>query len=189
MSAVLVHTSRVSLLEACEGFRPPLASPVLHEVRNPFTGKLVSMLTWDPKPNEPVVLSVEPGPPGATLDIFGFERVGVDAAIRLLLSERASELAERRRRPVVIGPLEGPFVWEVPKELVERLAATPVRELGLLGSRYAELVRDERRKSDPTADDVLAPDVYAATLEAIAEHAREALAERQEIFEWLSSRD
>lgn len=189
MSAVLVHTSRISLLEACEGFRKPLASPVLHELRNPFTGKLVSMLTWDPKPDEPVVLSVEPEPPGATLDVFGFERVGVDAAIRLLLPERASELLERRRRPVLIGPLEGPFVWEVPKELVERLATTPVRELGPLGSPYAALVRDERRKGDPLADDVLAPDVYAATLEAIVEHAREAVAERHEMFEWLSSGD
>lgn len=189
MSAVLVHTSRVSLLEACEGFREPLAHPVLHELRNPFTGKLVSMLTWDPKPNEPVVLSIEPEPPGALLDVFGFERVGVDAALRLLLPEHADALLERRRRPVLIGPLEGPFVWEVPKELVERLATTPVRELGLLGSRYADLVRDERRKSDPLADDVLADDVYAATLEAIAEHAREAVAERHEMFEWLSSRD
>lgn len=189
MSALLVHTTRDSLIAACEGFRKPLTSPVLHELRNPFTGKLVSILTWDPKPSEPVVLSVEPEPPGATLDVFGFERVGVDAALVLLLPEHASELIERRRRPVLIGPLEGPFVWEVPTELVDRLATAPVRELGLLGSRYAELVRDERRKSDPAADDVLSTDVYAATLEAIAEHAREAVAERHEMFEWLSSRD
>jgi hypothetical protein len=189
MSAVLVHTTRDSLFAACEGFRKPLVSPVLHAVRNPFTGKLVSMLTWDPKPDEPVVLSVEPEPPGAMLDIFGFERVGVDAALGLLLPERAAELIERRRRPVRIGPLEGPFVWEVPKELVERLATTPVHELGALGARFAELVRDERRASDPFADDVLALDVYAATLEAIAEHAREAVADRHEMFEWLSSRD
>ena len=99
---------------------------------------------------------------GQPREVDGFEFFGVPPLLDVLLPKDAPGLRSQlfspgsgqtnayERKPAMVGPTDGPWVWEVPSPLVKRLAeltATEIDEAGLVAALFRA---EQRRGSTPT---------------------------------------
>lgn len=187
------------LRRALPGWKEPLPEPVKRQVRNPFTGQQQDVWSWDPTPDSAVSSPLPLAPPGRSIDMAGFDLFGTLALVSLLLPGDASALRRAlfspdsrqanayERKPALIGPAEGPWVWAIPTELTSRLAAMAEAEILKTGPRWAEGFRQEMKRLDPMSVDLLNDDFYTDGLRRLCAFAREASSLGETLFEWVSA--
>ena len=195
METEFVRTTPTELRRRLRGWREPLAEAVRRRVTNPFTRQPYEGWSWDPSPDVSVAPSSE-DVPWPSIEMLGFEHVGVIALLAVVLPidapslrrtmfPDAAELASDRR-PALIGPEEGPWIWEVPPPLVAALAEMDANAIAAAGPRWAVALRDEVKRLDPTSVDLLEDGFYVDALARLAAFAREAVAAGEHVYEWVA---
>jgi hypothetical protein len=174
------------LRRALPAWRTPLEHPVRTRVVNPFTRLVQDVWTWDPTPDVEVPPYASDDPPGPSIEMEGFENLAVPALLDVLLPTEASALRLRlfpqggdERRPAMVGPTDGPWIWEVPSPVVKRLAELTTAQIDEVGPRWATSLRAEQM-------DLLDDAFYTDGLRRLAAFAREAVASGQALYEWVA---
>ncbi len=89
------------------------------------------------------------------------------------------------RRPALIGPEGGPWLWEVPKPLVSRLGTMDEVEVIDAGPRWSTAFVAELQRLDPARGDVLDATFYTDALRRVCAFAKDALGYQQGLYEWV----
>lgn len=146
----------------------------MREVVNPSGGHTETVPCWDPEHGKPTPEYAIRDLPGPAIEMQDFEKLGIDALIPLLEGSNAHAVLAARQRPPLIHPEEGPWLFEVPPTVVEKLAALPEGEIATLGQRWAAVLR---------ADEA----VHVACLRRLVGFARETMTAGHRMYEWYSA--
>lgn len=163
------------LRSAYPTWREPLEKARLISRINPFTREPEDSLSWDPTPLLQTHADGTDVPPEPSIDVRGLPELSVWRLIATV--HDASEEAQRRfERPALIGPEQGPWIFEAPNGFVETLAALDDAGRARVAEAWARTEHDDY------------PDVtsWNEWVDALAAFARDAVSEHRHVYMWTS---
>jgi hypothetical protein len=170
-------------------WRVPLEQPIRTTRFNPFVGKEMEVLSWDPAPREAIADDGQTGPPSPSIDMKGLD---LDTIATLVgLGETApAEVEALFLRGALLGPEEGPWVHEVPPSFVAKLVALDAEGMQALAEVWWRQLADAAVQARAAGrgpmfrENTLAD--WRGVLDILAAFARETVAEGRRMYVWVS---
>lgn len=157
-------------------WREPLEEARYVTRMNPYTREPEDSLSWDPTPLLALTAEGRTGPPEPSIDMKGLTELSVWRLIATV--DDASEEAQRRfERPALIGPEQGPWIFEVPASFVEKMA--------LLDDAGRARVTDAWAKTEQEDFPAVTVHEWRDTLDTLAAFAQSTISEQRRMYMWI----
>jgi len=170
MPICFFRAAPAELRRTFRGWKEPLSQPVKRARSNPFTRTDEQVWSWDPS-EKPAHRLTDFHLPCTDMihDGLAFEGFAIIELSHVLLPTQVAETVERDlfpqgaapfdarfARPALVGPFDGPWIWQMPSALVTRLSTMTAAEILAAAPRWVSLNRESKERHHPGAlfDDI-----------------------------------